>query len=233
MNTGAIEKVRIFAYTDKGFKTPAVAEFRLPVNPENYAKKFKIVTDKRRGSGNQGTDPRYTSTEPEELTLDFVFDGTGAIENYRYPEGADRSVKGQLGLFLKTVYKKNGDIHRPNFLKVHWGEYLVFPCILSALDIKYQLFEPNGDPLRIRISATFLNYMAQEERLAAERNNSPDMTHLRLSKAGDRLDLMTHKIYDDTKFLLQVVGANRLTGFRPLKTGLQLRFPPIEKTEAT
>lgn len=236
VQNGAIEKVRIFSYTDKKFNQPNTAveqPFYLPVNPETYSKNFKVGTDNRRGHGNQGTDPNYTSTAPEELKLDFIFDGTGTIENYRYTEPNEKSVKKQLELFLNTVYCMEKKIHRPNFLKIHWGDYLKFPCILSNLDITYQLFEKNGDPLRVKISATFLNYLAQEERTARERTRSPDLTHLRFTKAGDRLDLMTFDIYEDTKYLLQVAKANNLVTFRRVKTGVELRFPPIDKTEIT
>lgn len=232
MNKGAVEKVRIFAYTDRQLtnQNKSVSQpFYIPLNPENYSKNYKIETDNRQGHGNQGTDPRYKSTLPEELKLEFIFDGTGAIENYHYTDPSKKSVKDQLKLFLDTVYKIEGKIHRPNFLKVHWGEYLKFPCILSSLDINYQLFEPNGDPLRIKLSATFLSYLSSEERVALERLNSPDLTHARETKAGDRLDLMTHDIYNDTKYLLQVAQANDLITFRQLESGMKLHFPPIDK----
>src|SRR4051812_44368337 len=119
--SGPIEKVSIYAYIDKDFQTPNTAvpqPFYIPLNPEGYSKALKIDTDNRRGHGNQGTDPRYNSTAPEELKLDFLFDGTKAIANYKYN---DLDVKDQLELFLKTVYHMEGKIHRPNFLKVHWG----------------------------------------------------------------------------------------------------------------
>lgn len=233
MINATVEKVRIFAYTDKQLMKPNNSvnqPFFIPLNPENYSKNFKIETDNRRGHGNQGTDPRYMSTAPEELKLEFILDGTGAIENYQYTDPSNKSAKDQFALFLKTVYQIEGKSHRPNFLKVHWGEYLKFPCILSSLDVNYQLFESNGDPLRIKLSATFLNYLASEERAARERLSSPDLTHVRETKAGDRLDLMTHDIYNDTKYLLQVAQVNGLTTFRQLDSGIKMRFPPIDKT---
>jgi len=232
MSAGPIEKVSIFAYVDKDFQRKNTAlpqPFYLPINPENYSKSLKVETDNRRGQGNQGTDPRYNSTAPEELKLDFLFDGTGAIEGYKHTDQSNKSVKAQLELFLKVVYKMEGEIHRPNFLKIHWGKYLVFPCVVSNINIQYTLFEANGDPLRVKISATFLKYQAEKERTARERTNSPDLTHIRTTKAGDRLDLMTHAIYNDTRFLLQVARVNNLGTIRKIKPGVQLRFPPVEK----
>lgn len=234
MATGALEKVRIFAYLDKTMRNKSPKgpnPFILPVNPETYSKNFKVELDSRRGHGNQGTDSRFTSTAPEELQLEFLFDGTETIEGYHYNDAKDKSVKRQLEQFLNTVYKMEGDIHRPHFLEVHWGKYLKFPCVLTNLDITYQLFETSGDPLRIKIRATFLNYIAQEERAARQRQNSPDLTHTRLAKAGDRLDLMTHSIYNDAKYILQVAKANNLVSIRNLKPGRELRFPPLDKSE--
>src|SRR5262245_17175007 len=119
MSTGSIEKVSIYAYTDRDFQLPNKSvpqPFYLPINPETYSQNFEIETDNSRGHGNQGTSPGYDSTKPEELKLEFIFDGTGAIENYKYTDTSDTSASGQLKLFLKTVYQMNGDIHRPNFL---------------------------------------------------------------------------------------------------------------------
>jgi len=229
MDNGTLEKVKILAYTDRQF-TRKSNTFFLPLNPENYSKNFKIETDKRAGHGNQGTDPRYKRTASEELKLDFILDGTGAIENYQYTDPKKTSVKEQLDLFLKTTYQMQGKIHRPNFLKLYWGKYLKFQCILSGLDINYQLFEPSGDPLRAKLSATFLDYKSKEEREAKSRKSSPDLTHVKETKAGDRLDLMTHDIYNDTKHLLQIARVNGLATFRQLDSGTKLRFPPIDKT---
>lgn len=236
MNNGALEKVRIDAYVDKKLQKPDKSEkqtFYLPVNPENYSKNLKVESDKRSAPGDQGTDPRFSRTAAEELKLEFILDGTGTIENYKYTDTSKTSVKAQLDLFLKTVYYMNSETHRPNFLIVFWGKYLKFSCVLSSLDINYQLFEPSGDPLRIKLSATFLGHHSEDERIAKMRRSSPDLTHLRETKAGDRLDLMTNDIYNDTKYLLQVARNNDLTSFRKLDSGMKLHFPPIDKIGST
>ena len=62
--------------------------------------------------------------------------------------------------------------------------------------------------------------------------SSPDLTHYRKGTAGDRLDLLTYKIYDDSKYVLQVASANGLTSFRNLRAGTDLYFPPFDKNEA-
>ena len=212
----------------------------LPVNPESFTQNFKVELNQQRGHGNQGTNANYKGTKPEELKLDFIFDGTNTIQGYnskldknfvrdQSSETNPKPVKEQLEIFMNTVYSMSGEIHRPHFLKVHWGDGFKFSCILSNLDLNYTLFEPSGDPLRIKASATFLNYIAQKERVARERKKSPDLTRIRLVKADNRLDLMTYEVYKDSKYVTQIARANGLTSFRKIKPGAELIFPPLDK----
>jgi hypothetical protein len=235
-----MEKVRIYAFMDRNFQDPGegiktlTPAFMAPVNPESFTKNLKIDLDQRRGHGSHGTDLRFKSTVPEELRLEFVLDGTQTIEGYG---GEDSTLKtmpvhDQLKKFLDSVYKYEGEIHRPKFLLVIWGSEIRFRCILSNLDINYTLFNTKGEPLRAKLTASFLNYKAREERLAAERQQSPDLTHLRKVREGDRLDLMTYRIYNDSKYFLQVGKVNGLTQIRNVRSGTDLFFPPFDKNEA-
>ncbi len=235
-----MEKVRIYTFIDRNFLDPGEGikeikpAFLAPVNPETFTKNLKIDLDQRRGHGSHGTDLRFKSTVPEELRLEFILDGTQTIDGYG---GEDTTLKtmpvhDQLKKFLDSVYKYEGEIHRPKFLLLIWGSEIRFRCILSNLDINHTLFNTNGEPLRAKLSATFLNYKAREERLAEERQQSADLTHQRKVKQGDRLDLMTYRIYNDSNYFLQVGKANGLTQIRNIKPGLNLFFPPFDKNEA-
>lgn len=231
-------KITIRSFGDRNYTETSEdvsRRFTIPINPESFTKNYKIELDQQRGHGNHGTDPRFKSTVPEQLRLDFVLDGTETMQGYTYPvaDGVElKEVKDQLNAFLAAVYDFKDEIHRPRFLKLFWGEDMRFPCILSNLDINYTLFHPDGSPLRVKISATFLNYLAQIARTARERKRSPDLTHYRKGTAGDRLDLLTYKIYNDSKYFLQVGKANGLTSVRNLKPGIDLYFPPFDKKEA-
>jgi hypothetical protein len=228
-------KITIHSYSDRNYTASSEdtsRRFIIPINPESFTKNYKVEVDERRGHGNNGTDPRFKSTVPEQLRLEFVLDGTKTMEAYKYTVEDKKEVKDQLDAFLSSVYDFEGEIHRPRFLKLFWGEDMKFPCILSNLDINYTLFNPDGTPLRVKINATFLNYLAQQARAARERQSSPDLTHYRKSTASDRLDLLTYNIYNDSKYFLQVAKANGLTSLRHLRPGADLYFPPFDKQEA-
>ncbi len=230
MNDGKLVKVKILSFKNKELDVPAdeFKEFELPINPESYSQNFKVEYEASSGQGNQKTDPKYKSTAPEELKLDFYLDGTGTVEGY-VDKLAGMPVPEQVDLFLKTVYNMDGEIHAPKRLKINWGSFFVFDCILTNLDINYTLFHPDGEPLRAKLSATFLNYIEQEKRVKREDKESPDLTHVRLLQGGDSLALMSYRAYGDTNLYLQVTRANELTTFRNLPEGTELLFPPIAK----
>ncbi len=222
-----VTKIVIQAYTNKEM-TATAGSFTLPVNPEQYSEKRQLKYDTSKGIGSQGTNSKYGMTEPEELKLDFIFDNTGAVEGNMLQGTA---VKTQVQNFLGTVYFMHGDIHKPKFLKLQWGDSLTFPCVMTSLDVNYVLFNKEGEPLRAKLSATFLNYIEEEKRIALEDKSSPDLTHVRQVMSNDRLDLMTYKIYGDPNYMLQVAQQNGLTSVRRLRTGQQISFPPFEKQD--
>lgn len=97
------------------------------------------------------------------------------------------------------------------------------------MDITFKLFKPDGTPLRATAKAKFKGFVEDNLRIAQENNSSPDLTHVRIVKEGDTLPLMTHRIYGDSKYYLEVAKANQISNFRKLKVGQQIFFPPIEK----
>jgi hypothetical protein len=204
--------------------------FTTPINPETFTKTSKIELDTSRGHGQPGTNPKYKSTAPEELKIEFILDGTRTMEGY-VKKFEKMEVHAQIEAFTNCVYKYEGKIHRPRFLIVRWGSDVRFPCVLSTMDINYSLFNPNGNPLRAKITAVFIKYESDIAVAAAARMSSPDLTHIKTVKQGDRLDLMTYNIYNDSSYFLQVALANNLSTVRRLSPGFDLFFPPIDKNE--
>jgi len=224
--------IRSFANRDFSGEDPK-RKFSVPINPESFSKNFKVTVDTQKGHGSPGAEVKYKSTAPEELKLDFILDGTQTLEGYGGENKTMKSepVSEQLINFLKCVYDVDGKIHRPRFLIVLWGSEIDFRCVLTNLDLNYTLFEPDGNPLRVKIGATFLKHKTREELVAEAKLSSPDLTHYRVMKQGDRLDLLTYEIYNDNQYLLQLARVNKQTSFRTIKAGTELYFPPFDKNE--
>lgn len=233
--SGKLEKLLIYSFTDRKFQIKDAEQknkpaFVAPINPESFSKNFKVEHDVQRPHGAGSAEVKFKSTAPEELKLEFILDGTGTMEGY-WAAYKDKPVHEQMKIFMDCAYNYKGDIHRPNFLLIIWGSEIKFRCVLTSLDVNYTLFKPDGTPLRAKLTANFLDYQSREERIAEDKPASPDLTHHRTVKQGDRIDLMTYAIYNNPKYVMQVAKANSLTSIKKLKTGTDLYFPPFNKNE--
>ena len=222
MSSGNLIKLKIIQYQDDRFENPSGTEMDIPVNPSNYKRNVSIEYNEEQEQGTQGNNPSYSRTPPEEMQFDFVFDNTGVLPG-------SRKVDVQIAAFKELAYSVDGDIHRPNFLKILWGS-LSFNCILKALTINYTLFKPDGTPVRAMLNTTFLNVVEEERRAVEQGNNSPDLTHIRYSKEGDTLALLTYNIYKDASLFPQVAKFNGFTNLRKLKPNTRIVFPPIDRS---
>lgn len=217
-NTGELKKLKIISFKDPKYENRD-DEFEVMFNPQQYSLKYQIESDAVQGIGTSGSEPSFKKIKPQDLSLDFTIDGTGASGQYT-------DVPKKVSKFLDVAYKYKGDEHRPRYLKISWGT-LVFKCILDSASVKYTLFDSSGTPIRAKISATFNGFIEDQLRAAEESSTSPDLTHRRTVQKGDTLPLMCYRIYGDSKYYLQVAAANNLANFRNLKTGQQIYFPPL------
>ncbi|WP_346857589.1 hypothetical protein [uncultured Draconibacterium sp.] len=234
---GELIKLHIKAYSDPTFRTEvANGEFRSLLNPEKYNLKYKVEQNQRQAAGTSAASPRYNRTPPEDLELEFIFDRTGVLINYGGPGEEDNTLSSDEGVgiaddvdqFKRVVFDYNGDEHRPNYLVLSWGA-LLFKGVLTELNLTFKLFKPDGTPLRASATAKFKGFIEDNLRVAMENNSSPDLTHVRIVNEGDTLPLMTHRIYGDSKYYLEIAKVNKLSNFRKLRVGQEIFFPPLTK----
>jgi hypothetical protein len=139
--SGPLSKMTIHSFDKNDFqKEDKDLMFITPINPETFTKTSHIELEMSRAHGRPGTDPKYKSTAPEELKIDFVLDGTKTMEGY-VEQYKNMEVTKQIKAFTDCVYKYEGKIHRPRFLIIRWGSEVRFPCVLSHMDISYSEWE--------------------------------------------------------------------------------------------
>lgn len=226
MSQGELKKLVIKAYSDEKFNDEvANGEFTTLVNPEKYMVAYKPEYTEQQGQGTSGSQPKFSKIAPQELDLDLLFDSSGVIDGEaNYTDG----IIDKIEAFKSIVFDYRGDEHKPNYLMIKWGA-LLFKGSLVDLGIEYRLFAPDGTPLRANAKLKVKGTIDDDLRVARENNQSPDLTHYRKAKAGDTLALMCHRIYGDSKYYLEVAKANNIAGFRKLKPGQELFFPPLQK----
>lgn len=221
-----IDKVIIQGYKDAELTGTPVSTFKLPVNPENLARTFKVQRDETQASGTQQNAQKFKRTENEELKFDFTLDATNTIEGYLYQA---KSITEQLDNFLDVVYKMNGEKREPNALKIIWGSEFVFECQMSSLNATYSLFDPTGLPLRAKLSVSFNSYMEAKKRVILEDKKQGALTSVVSKVVGERLADIVQKAYSDPNLFLQIAKINNIVNFRGLKETADLILPPIQK----
>jgi len=237
MNLGKIEKLWLEAYSDNDFKPKnrvkdnPVQRFYALVNPESFKREYSVQYCSSKVPGTRMRQC-YRGTDPENLTLNLLFDGTGIINNggVSHLNGKNKyDVSEQIELLKRFCYDYSGKIHRPNYIKICWGSKDgLFKGILKSLSIDYKLFKPDGRPLRAEVGLVLESTESIKETLRREDNQSPDITHKRTVRAGDRFDLMVDEVYEDQEYYLDVAKANNLLSFRDIPIGQPIYFPPLQ-----
>jgi len=218
---GTLEKLLILAYTKPDYSGEPVSQFASYVNPNEITLAYEFEWDAAQGAGTTGSRMNFKKQKPGDMALTFFLDGTGA-------NGTLIDVQKKIEEF-QTVTGYNGDIHRPNYLKISWGTLTVKRCVLKSASIAYKMFKPDGVPLRAVIAASFADNSDDTTRVAMAQDQSPDLTHLRTIKAGDKLPVLCNEIYGDPRLYLRVAEANGIDDFRQILPGMQIYFPPLEK----
>lgn len=229
MANGELEKMMIYAYGDSEAlendgKQLAGSPIKVLINPDSFTEALKIkYADKDQGQGASGKQLKYEATEPADLSLEFLFDSTGIIDDQ--PRA---NISQDLTDFKQLLTAYNGENHEPPHLKLAWGTAFLFKCRIMDLSINYKLFSSDGQPLRAVAKAVFKKSVEEKKRAAEQKDNSPDLTHVRTVKAGDTLPLLCFDIYGEPGRYLQVAEANGLSNFRQLNPGTEIFFPPIK-----
>lgn len=240
------EKLRIEAYKESSFADSSkvsvpVADgtrdyFEVLVNPETITRKMGIEYSevKEKGNKNNGT---FFKIKPEEFKLDVLLDSTGVVPsptNVPLSTSTDtpsllKDISAEIELLRKLCVESDGESHRPHFIKLFWGKMDgFFKGAITALDIDYKLFTPDARPIRAIVHISLISSISAAEAVKLEDAHSPDITHERIFKPEDNLPLMTHRIYKDGSYYIDIARQNKMNSFRKIKTGTKIQFPPLQ-----
>lgn len=219
-----LKKLTITAYKDYSYGD-SLGQFEVLVNPEQYSTRQKINYANKQALGSPGAEPRFMSIPSQECKFTLIFDSTGIIATT--PASLKgKSVPEQIDAFLAVTSKYKGNIHKPPPLELVWGDF-TFKGVLTSLNIVYNVFKPDGTPVRAQAEAEFKTASATQETLLGAKKSSPDMTHIKQLKAGGSLPALCQEIYEGENYFVQVATANKLNHLRGLKPGQSLTFPPL------
>lgn len=252
-NPFKLEKLKIQVYGNRLRVGLPQGTFEVMFNPESYSLKYENVYQTYQGINTSGRNAKYSFSKPKNLSLKLILDDTGVADYGMFGlEAAPFVVKAaafvgkltgekdvdkligqkdvykQVQKFLQLTTYMDGELHQPKFLKIQWGD-LIFDCRLASVDVNYTLFNPSGHPIRAELNTVFIEDIPDSKRVKQEGKSSPDLSHSRTVKSGDKLPLMAQEIYGDSAYYIQLARANNLNNLRKLKVGTNIKLPPINK----
>lgn len=222
---GSLEPMKITGYTDEKFtKRFPGPPYLMMLNPESVKWQRSIEYNQQQAPDSSTASQRYKSTPSDKLNFDVVIDCTGIVDPKRI------NMAKEITTLENIIFTYNGNIHRPNFVKVQWGKDLIFNGVLSSFDISYTLFRPDGSPLRAKISLGFSQYIAPQTVKIQDKQASPDVSHLVTVVEGVSLPQLCEQVWDEADCYIQAARYNDLNKFRNMKGIEILIFPPIITT---
>lgn len=226
--SGGLEKLNIEAF-EKSNYSRKTGEFSVQINPASYSRTYEICYNNVQPQGSSSGSPEFNRTKSDVVAFDLIFDASGVVPPTvpGKPAATTAGVADQIEKFLNLVFSFDGKIHSPKFLRLQWGSTFVFDCRLTKLNLEYTMFAPDGTPLRAKAGSSFIEYTNKVELANEENKSSPDLSHIRVVKAGDTLPLLCSEIYGSSEYFVQVAAANNLVDFRSLETGRTIIFPPL------
>jgi hypothetical protein len=217
-----LELLKLTGYTDEEFQTAFAGQpYSVMINPDSLKWTGSVEYNEQQPPDTSSASQKYKSTPSEKLSFDIVIDCTGIVDPTR------TDMVDEITALQNIIYVYNGDIHRPNFVQVQWGENITFNGVLTSFDVSYTLFKPDGTPLRAKISLAFSQYISPSTITKIDAPGSPDLTHMVTVVQNMNLPQLCQKIWNDNSFYVQVAKYNGLNKFRNLRGGTRLVFPPI------
>lgn len=215
-----VAKLTIQPFLDQSFQDQAGPPWQALFNPTQLSVTRKNRYHQTRSTGSSAPDSSYAGGEPDQVTLDLFFDGTGVLEQ-------SETVTQRINALLDFT-QFHGEEHQPFYVHAWWGDFH-FRGVLTQADITYTMFDREGHPLRATVKVTLQEVVAPVVRDAQEGRRSPDLYQTWLVSDGDRIDLIAAKVYGDPKWWRPLAAANRLRNPRVLDVGSVLLLPPMVK----
>jgi hypothetical protein len=168
---------------------------------------------------------QFVRNDAESLTIELFLD--------RSDEGT--LVEDDLAQ-LRQFVQIDPKLHAPPVCSFQWGASVQvhdppgpgFQGVVTSLKEKYILFDDQGRILRARVTLTLKSYKPAEVQLREINRQSPDRTHVRTLRQGERLDQLANEAYGNPRLWRIIAQANKVDRPRFVPPGTPLWVPALD-----
>lgn len=217
-----LKKMTLSACDSNGNVDKEIEPFELMLNPETVTVKSAICYTKQEGSGSgKNNPPKYSYQPLKQIDIaPFIIDVTGAIPGTMGLLHADMV---EVIDHLEDVVYNITDDDKPPTILVEWGK-TSYKTQLTSMDVKYTLFDSDGEPLRAEITLN-LQEFPDDSHPSFGPTLSEDNVQVIIVEDGQTLPGLCQKVYGDPSLYQKVAEYNELDSFYSLEPGQPLLFP--------
>ena len=123
----------------------------------------------------------------------------------------------------------------PPLMTFQWGEMIPFKAACTSLTVAFQLFEPNGTPIRADVKLALTQAETATSASSNSKNKAQNPTTrssgglgVHVVKDGDTLQSLAHQTYGDPNRWRLIAEANGVDNPLHLRRGSSLALPALE-----
>lgn len=159
---------------------------------------------------------QYVRGGSETLTVQALVDTSDTLENVRV-----KYVNA-----IRDLMKPDRREHAPPIVRFVWDE-AVFTGVMEKVDVNYQLFRPDGVPLRAQLDLSLKEYRPAAVQVAENPRSSPTVEKSYVVRRGDTLSSISAAVYRRPDAWRELARANNISDPRDLRPGRVLTVPRL------
>ncbi len=175
---------------------------------------------------------KFGGGKPREMQISLLLDQTLPNRGMTVKDMADKLLK-----MMEVPSGTGGGSANavPPLVTFQWGEMPSFKAACTSLTIAFQLFKPNGTPIRADVK---LALTQAEQATSASSNSGNSRTNpttrsagglgVHVVRDGDSLQSVAHRTYGDPNRWRQIAEANGIDNPLHLRRGVPLNLPRLD-----
>lgn len=234
---GGLVPAQIVTVDEKTMKTKEGGHaVKCMFNPYEYTLSKSNSFDEKKAPNTGNSPPAEISKAgAQTLKLSLYFNSYGPKHDGVHPHGLPQSGVTDVSLITDDLWKfmkvttegqkdKNDKKHVP-LVAFDWGVFF-FISYITNMTQKFTLFSPKGIPVRAKVDITFTQYRDEEDRKKQNpTSGSGPVNRVHRVVAGDRLDLIANRVYQDATKWRYIADYNNLANPSALTPGQMLIIP--------
>jgi len=201
-------------------------------NPEKYTVSKSLQLAEIGIPGLDAPVVQYVRGQNEKISMELFFDTTDKGMTGSVTDVRDSTTP------VYQLMKINSELHAPPRVTLSWGSSKQLTShgaskapqlVLESISEEFNLFSPDGIPLRAKLNVTFREAWTIDQLLAVTPLHSGDRTKLYTVRRGETLSQIAYAQYNDATAWRPIADANTLANPRLLQPGMVLTIPPLTK----